>query len=163
MFQELNRKGEPYQTWVYKPFKIDGRKKKVYKVKEGTVFNEIGKIGRQVLSTQVRALQKEGWKLHDDLIAPVIETPVAEKVVEIEPPKKLEPDCKASEDTVAERLLKGEGLNFSSFIRALGKDHKDQKVRKDMRGEYNEILEYHQDKHKDKIYKQGHDWFLKDK
>jgi hypothetical protein len=109
---------------------------------------------------KVSELEKDGWV---DNPAKIRENPDAEKAIAKDPVKKPELDCKASEDTVAERLLKGEGLNFSSFIRAHGKNHKDQKVRKDMRGEYNEILEYHQDKHKDKIYKQGHDWFLKDK
>jgi hypothetical protein len=66
-------------------------------------------------------------------------------------------------NAIAEKLLKGEGLNFSSFIRAHGKDPKNQKVKKDLKGEYNELLEYYQDKYEGKIYKQGHDWFLKDK
>jgi hypothetical protein len=87
----------------------------------------------------------------------------AEKTIAKEPPTKPVAESVSDTDTVAEKLLKGEGLNFSSFIRAHSKDHKDQKVKKEMRGEYNEILEYYQDKFKGKIYKQGHDWFLRDK
>jgi len=85
--------------------------------------------------------------------------PVAEKVVKTVVPAKIEPEPTKKEDTVAEKLLKGEGLNFSSFIRAHGKNHKDQRIKKELRPYYDAILKDYEGK----IYKQGHDWFLKDK
>jgi hypothetical protein len=156
MFREFNRRGEAYPVWVYKPYKIDGRKKKTYKVKDGLVFNELGRVGKQVLSTDVKELRREGWKLLDELTTPVIEKPLV-----VEPQNNPPEPTKG--DTTIEALLKGEGLNFSSFLRAHGKKHNDPKIRKEERPEYNELLEYYQDKYKDRIYKQGHDWFLRDK
>ena len=58
-------------------------------------------------------------------------------------------------EVIARALLSGEGLNHSSFTRALGLDSKKPVDRKKTRPEYDAILE----KYKDKIKKQGNDWF----
>jgi site-specific recombinase XerC len=59
---------------------------------------------------------------------------------------------------IAESLLQGEGLNHSSYIRALGLEN-NIKSKKDTKGEYEKILKSYEDV----IEKQGHDWFYKKK
>lgn len=58
---------------------------------------------------------------------------------------------------IAEKLLNGEGLNQSSYMRGLGLNSKDPKKRKDIKKEYEDIL----DAYSDVIEKQGHDYFMK--